>query len=107
MAGTPAAERAVIGVIPVNQDLGTALVKLPEVIRAGGTTTITVPQFSGAPREIVVPRLAVARAHRSACWTFGVDNETTSTSIPTRSMSSRRLATSVIAGVTPKKRAPR
>ena len=42
----------------------------------------------------------------SAKKTFGVESERTSTSMPTRSMSSRRLPTSVIGAVTPKKRAP-
>ena len=42
----------------------------------------------------------------SAKNTFGVERETTSTSMPTRSMSSMRFATSVIGGWMPKKRAP-
>jgi hypothetical protein len=54
---------------------GTALIKLPVVIRAGGTTTITTRRWDGQPGDVVVPRLAVARAHRSACWTFGVDRD--------------------------------
>src|SRR4051794_4925299 len=59
---------------------GTQLIKLPDVIRAGGTTTFTVRWRRFSDREIVtsevtVPRLAVARAHRTACWTFGVDDE--------------------------------
>ena len=42
----------------------------------------------------------------SAKNTLGVDSDTTSTSIPTRSMSARRSAGSVIGAVTPKNRAP-
>ena len=43
----------------------------------------------------------------SAKKTLGVESETTSTSMPTRSMSARRRPGSVIGGWMPKKRAPR
>ena len=43
----------------------------------------------------------------SAKKTLGVESETTSTSMPTRSMSARRRTGSVIGGWMPKKRAPR
>jgi len=51
-------------------------------------------------------RATSACAFPSTKKTFGVESERTSVSIPTRSMSSRRFATSVIGAVTPKKRAP-
>jgi hypothetical protein len=47
-----------------------------------------------------------ACAFPSTKYTFGVESERTSVSMPTRSMSSRRFATSVIGAVTPKNRAP-
>lgn len=55
---------------------GVQLIKLTEVIRLGGTMTLKVrSHHRNEPHEVVLPRLAVARAHRSACWTRGIDNQ--------------------------------
>lgn len=53
---------------------GTQLVKLPDVVRAGGTTTLTTHSRGGSA-DVTLPRLAVTRAHRTACWTAGIDQE--------------------------------
>jgi hypothetical protein len=52
---------------------GTPLLRLPEVMRLGGTTTRRARREDG--RDILLPKLAVARADGEFAWTNGITTE--------------------------------
>lgn len=54
---------------------GQQVINLPQALRQGGVTSISVGgRFRDAVTDVTVPRLAVARANRTTVWTYGIDD---------------------------------